>query len=345
MTFVNSPGSEVAWHALAKRIATRHVRHPTSVGEANMKTRHFALIAAVSGLVLGCKTDPNIPILERELLKQEDEIYKLQDCVEQSKQELESCRRENAAALREKTALSPPATSRPSAAPAGVQPPLIELPPAGTSQMPGSLERSNITHRRPAKPHRPTRRRLHRYRRRPRGLLPETGTLPGPDAVPPRPGTGSGLNMNLETRPPTAPKVDSEFVEQIVLNPILTGPYDSEGMPSDQGLTVLLETRNVRGQLVARHYRLGGGARSVAAWRRGPPGGVGFLPPAEVAGMLAHVSGGEGLYLQMRWPAGPPKHSPLEVYVRLTAANDQEAGNAPLGRHGHVRPVRPAMGG
>ena len=32
-----------------------------------MKARHCVLVCALGGLVLGCKTDPNITILEREL--------------------------------------------------------------------------------------------------------------------------------------------------------------------------------------------------------------------------------------------------------------------------------------
>jgi hypothetical protein len=300
-----------------------------------MKTRYLALIVAVSGLVLGCKTDPNQTLLERENFKQEVEIDKLRECVEQSKQEVEqskqelqSCRRENAI-LREKSGLSPATSTPPStptstpAAPA-VQPPQIELPPEGMPQMPGSLERSNVA---PPSP----------------GDAPSTfkspAASPPPDAPPytpgsepssgpeptlSRPGTDMRLNMNLESHPSTAPKVDSAYVERITLNPVMTGPYDSAGMPSDQGLTVLLETRNVRGQLVRAAApvsvvvldpSLRGEAARLARWD---------FSAAEVATMFRAMSGAEGLYLQMRWPAGPPKHSPLEVYVRLSAADGRK---------------------
>jgi len=154
--------------------------------------------------------------------------------------------------------------------------------------------------------------------------VPGSGPSPGPEPTPSRSGTDMRLNMNLESHPPTAPKVDSAYVERIALNPVMTGPYDSAGMPSDQGLTVLVETRNVRGQLVRAAApvsvvvldpSLRGDAARLARWD---------FSAAEVASMFRAMSGAEGLYLQMRWPAGPPKHSPLEVYVRLSAADGRK---------------------
>jgi hypothetical protein len=40
--------------------------------------------------------------------------------------------------------------------------------------------------------------------------------------------------------------------------------------------------------------------------------------------MFRAVAGVEGVYLQMRWPAGPPKHNALEVYVRLVAGDGRK---------------------
>jgi hypothetical protein len=130
--------------------------------------------------------------------------------------------------------------------------------------------------------------------------------------------------MHMDSRPPKAPKVDSAYVEQITLNPIMTGPYDAEGMPSDEGLAVLVETRNVRGQLVRAAApisvvvldpSLRGDAARLARWD---------FSAVQVAGMFRAMSGVEGVYLRMRWPAGPPKHGPLEVYVRLVAGDGRK---------------------
>jgi hypothetical protein len=304
-----------------------------------MKTRYLALIVAVGGLVLGCKTDPNIPILERELRKQEDEIYKLQDCVEQSKRDLEACRRENAT-LRgnahpatSSTASGEPSTTNSSAPPpaaAAPEAPQIELPGNGTTRMPDSLDQPNVAP--------PSSRETPPTYKSPADLAPpySPGSAPAPDAAPlysPEPGptppdasrsNPPRLNMNIENRPLKTPKVDSAYVERIAINPNATGPYGSAATLGDQGLAVLVETRNVRGQLVraaapisvvALDPALHGEAARLARWD---------FSAAEVAAMFRAVAGVEGVYLQLRWPAGPPKHNALEVYVRLVAGDGRK---------------------
>ncbi len=307
-----------------------------------MKTRHYALLGALCGVVLGCKTDPNVPILERELRRQEDEIYKLQDCVEQDKQALDACRHENADLHKQlglpsaaPAASGSAGASRPSLAgsvqPAGptdavLQQPRVELPSEGTSQPPGSLELS------PAAPPSP-RSTAPTFKLPPTPsksesappLDPGMGPALSPDSTPPpTPEAAPKPDMRNDSKVQPAPKVDSAYVEKITLNPLMTGPYDSDGLPSEQGLTVLVEARNVRGQLVRAAAPISvvvldpalvGDAARLARWD---------FSAAQVATMFRATPAAQGVYLQMPWPAGPPKHNRLELYVRFSAADGRK---------------------
>ncbi len=109
-----------------------------------MKLWQFALAPLACLAVAGCRTNPNITLLERELRLQEDKIYALQECVEDHQAELQTARRENAA-LRERLGTGQPGSDQPvdvrrpagiggpTSAPLG--PPVIDLPteslPAG----------------------------------------------------------------------------------------------------------------------------------------------------------------------------------------------------------------------
>jgi hypothetical protein len=296
-----------------------------------MKTRHYALIGALWVVVLGCKTDPNVPILERELRRQEDEIYKLQDCVEQDKQALESCHHENAA-LREKLGLPSSASGRndssgtnrpptPAVTPstttpgAVVQPPQIELPAEGTFRTPGSLQSPSAappsadsiapTYKPPAT--------SSKSETAP-SFGPEIGPSLPPESTPPKPEIAPKFNMRNDSKVQPAPKVDSAFVEKITLHPLMTGPYDSDGMPWNQGLAALVRTAAPI-SVVALDPALVGDAARLARWD---------FSAAQVATMFRATPAAQGVYLQLPWPAGPPKHNRFELYVRFSAADGRK---------------------
>ena len=65
-----------------------------------MKIWQVALGAWLVLAAVGCRTDPNIMLLERELRLQEDEIFRLRGCLEDCRAELASARKDKAASQR-----------------------------------------------------------------------------------------------------------------------------------------------------------------------------------------------------------------------------------------------------
>ena len=57
-----------------------------------MKTWQIVVVGLVSLAVAGCQTDPNIVLLEQDLRKKDDEIYRLQWQLEDCQAELQAAR-------------------------------------------------------------------------------------------------------------------------------------------------------------------------------------------------------------------------------------------------------------
>jgi hypothetical protein len=103
-----------------------------------MKTWQWSVVALACLAAAACRSDPNIPYLERDLRLQEDRIYQLKALREDDEAVLDSCRRENAT-LRKRLAEAEesPRGSRPSSepqaaprwsGPAGTPGPLVNPP-------------------------------------------------------------------------------------------------------------------------------------------------------------------------------------------------------------------------
>ena len=58
-----------------------------------MKTWQIVLVALAALATAGCQADPNIALLERDLRRKEDEIYRLRDQLEDCQAELQAARR------------------------------------------------------------------------------------------------------------------------------------------------------------------------------------------------------------------------------------------------------------
>jgi hypothetical protein len=122
------------------------------------------------------------------------------------------------------------------------------------------------------------------------------------------------------------------------LNPFLTGGQDFDSNPGDDGISVVIEPRNADEAFVPLAAKL-----SVVA-----------LDPAEV-GERAHFARWDidsiqadqqlrnsasvrGIHLNLPWPAAPPKHSRLHIFVRYETADgrrlqtDREIFLAPDGQ-------------
>jgi hypothetical protein len=111
-----------------------------------------------------------------------------------------------------------------------------------------------------------------------------------------------------------------DHVAKIVLNRRLTGGYNADRRLGDEGVIVVIEPRNDRDRLLKREGdisiviidpALSGEAARIARWD---------FTAAEIAPWCAKSPRGEGIQLNLRWPASPPEHERLVIFVRYTTA-------------------------
>jgi hypothetical protein len=254
----------------------------------------FALAGCLA-VVCGCRSQVSHELLERELLAQENQIYHLQDLVDEYEARLDSCRRENDSLLAES---SPSRTSgKRSTAPLRrdtdeLAPPVVE---------PG-----------PDEP-----------------VLPYDGppVISPPDArVPEGDPTVGGPKLRLPRggalRPAsTAGGPIDEVVVQITLNRKLTGGHNVDGHPGDEGVMVVVEPLDADGGLlevpgavsiVVLDPEVEGESARVARWD---------FSAKEAAEYIKRTPLGDGLHFDLRWPHSPPVHRVLNLYVRYTTAD------------------------
>ncbi|NQT37041.1 MAG: hypothetical protein HQ581_06105 [Planctomycetes bacterium] len=287
-----------------------------------MKAYCFMLILLVCAAA-GCKVDPNVQLLERELASQESLIYQLRDSIARHREKVDSCQRANSTLLKElketrtDAGLSPDLTapytvSEPGYSPStppdetpGTQAPLLRSPSIMLPEEPGSpddLPRSIL------QPH-------------PGGALPDPGDLPD---LPPLPGLDDQPppllpGLDAPTGEPTAP-ADSNTVSAISLNRMLTGGNNTDGRHGDEGIMVVIEPRDAEGRLVPAAAsisvvvidpELPAEDARIARWD---------FTAAETARMFRKTLFSEGLQLEMAWPGEPPSHEDLHLFVRYTTA-------------------------
>ena len=266
-----------------------------------MKLLHWAVLWLGCLAVLGCRTDPNITLLEQELRFQEDRIYHLQDCVDQHQASLESCRRENRA-LRNRLesaggGAEPGAWPGPSGS---TTPPVVELPGEET---PGKKTQPGEAPKAPGAP--PV----------PKGIQGPSTLLP-PEEIP--------LGGTATRRIGADSTSDSTRVARIAITRLLTGGYDMDGRHGDEGIATVIEPRDARGRIVAAAApisvvlidpELSGEPARVARWD---------FAADEVAAMHDKTPLGEGIHLEMPWPAAAPRHRRLHLHVRYTTADGRK---------------------
>ncbi len=223
-----------------------------------MKSWQFTLIGLALLAVAGCRSDPNIGPLERELRLQEDELYRLQECIEDYRISLESARRESAV-LRKRLEAEQNEQDEPDESTDKLVPPSIELPP--------------------------------------------------------EPPSGGKVHGIIE---------QSDKVSQLMLDRQLTGGYNADGQPGDEGIVVYLQTRDAAGRSVAvpgevsvvvLDPALDGEAARVARWD---------FTAQQTAEALRRQGPGRAMQLEMVWPAAPPIHGELHLYVRYTTSDGRK---------------------
>lgn len=302
-----------------------------------------AILSAASLALLGCRSDPNVPILERELRLQEDKIYQLEGQLAEHRAALEACRRQAGAPGVCPAPGRAPAEGQtgPALTPTGPpepvtpQPPIVELPSQPQSQLPETL-RPKATPPAAEEP------KVEPSAPQPSAPQP---SAPPPSAPPPaapagseparphgsagrtrakpvsRPAPTPARPLAASARNPSStpvPAVASGRVERIVLNPSLSGGLNADGKPGDEGLTLLIEPQDSHGRTLARAAPVSivvldrqarGEAARVARWD---------FSAEQVAKRLRRTSVGSGIYLELPWPLQAPAHGELQVFVRYT---------------------------
>jgi hypothetical protein len=311
-----------------------------------MKPWPLVVVGGALLAIAGCRSDPAIPILERQLRLQEDEIYRLRAALDQG-QDCDSCSERVVGGPR----WAPSDEAEPGrgrrrrgpAAPSGVKPPPVEMPSQSTSEVPDILRSpagsspqgvpevpENL--RGPSQPIRPRENAPGGRSSRPpldHGMSPSPLEPNGPmlkqgmGATTSRPGHVA-MASQLASAVPFTPAEDSRRVAAIVLNRQLTGGIGSEASGADQGLLVVVEPRDRAGRtvdapaemsVVAIDPALEGNAARVARWD---------FTVAETAAMFRRSGSTRAIHLTTAWPADPPAHHKLHLFVRYVTADGRK---------------------
>ena len=265
------------------------------VREAKMKTSLVAILWLGCLAAAGCRSDPNMQLLERELRLQEDMLYEMENLVDEYESKLDSCRQKNTA-LRKELEEAGPQRSVPTEAPSaeepkqnGFVPPKIELPPGIDP-----LGRKRRLEELPAEPGQPR-------------LIPADGD------------NRTGDSVAVEITEP-----DNTQIDRIQLNKLLTGGYNADGRDGDEGITAVIEPHDASGRLIAvaapvsvvvLDPAIEGEAARVARWD---------FSAEDISKVYRKTPLGEGFCLEMPWPAAPPIHSRLSMFVRYTTSDGRK---------------------
>ncbi len=280
-------------------------------------------VIGLASLVAGCKTDVHSQLLERELRLQEDQIYCLQDKLENKCYQLDQLADENASLKRQlgivdsgppvmpNRSLASPARGPTPAEPLLV-PPTVEVPPIGSGNDDGPSFSPPVTrpNRGPARSE----------------PLPNPGGIAPPtlEGVPPLPQEAGGRGASRPIR-------QLSFVESVagegtlthlVINRAKTLCYDANGDGASEGLTLVVEPRDaderlvaVAGDLVVTVYEPPQHAQQT---NLGQPLAQWTIPAAEAMRHFRRTSRARGLHFVLPWPGTAPGSRQVRVVTQLT---------------------------
>lgn len=280
-------------------------------------------LLVVLGLALftlaGCRTDPAIPLLERELYRKDREINRLRWEVEDLQELLNSGDAQGAPCNRPRD--SRDADSPPRREHGGSNGPSVNVESLGpaTKKVPKSL----LPREKPSSPSSPE---INidvpgapsdRSSNRDEGPALDGAA----DRVSSRSATGATAASLAVSAVPFNPSGDSRRVDSIQLDRMLTGGISTGDRSGDQGLLVVVEPRDQTGRLIDAPAEVSvavldpafqGDAARVGRWD---------FTPAETASLFRRTGTGGAMHLAMAWPQEPPKHNKLHVFVRYTTAD------------------------
>ncbi len=287
-----------------------------------MKSWQFAVVGAIVGSLValaGCRNDPSIALLERDNRLKENEIYRLRSRLE----ELEEAVQASAPAAT--TSTTPSDARRPRAATSGELPPEPRVEGGSTSPrsdatIPRSMQRDSP----PPDTFRPPKIEL------PGEAMPDVPNslkVPGGGEAPRRVPAPGGNSQSAPTSGLTLASgqaaIDASPVAQITLNPSLTGGINNGGRDGDEGLLIVVEPRDFRGNIVdlpgdisiaLLDPALVGEQSRLARWD---------FTAAETAGMI-RTGTQRGVHLQVPWKSAVPTHDRLKLYVRYTTGDGRK---------------------
>ncbi|PQO33105.1 hypothetical protein [Blastopirellula marina] len=256
--------------------------------------RLAAICLSLLALVGGCRTtDPSIQLLEHEARGLEDKVYHLHDIVQRKEAEIASLRRENET-LRKQLGLPQGKTA------ASIEEEIIPAPASRSMEV--NLEELENS-------------------MSPVIEMGASSSLPDLESVAPGPELMEG--PLLEEFQPIQEVVTDRVVTKIVLNPKLTGGYNVDNTPGDDGLMVVIEPQNAEGQYVDA-----AGPVSVVLLDPAFADKEAFVDrwdfdAAYAAEHLQCTLLGKGVHLKIPWTEGPPEHESLQLHVRYTTEDGE----------------------
>jgi len=290
-----------------------------------------AVLAAA--FLSGCKSDFNQQLLERELRMQEDQIYHLQDELQDKCARLDRAAAENTSLKRQlgiadgggPTVPSAPGRIAPTpAGPASVAPPVLvpptidDVPPPGATLPPPAGDAPRFGPPGDAPP---------AFRSE-----PAAPTLEGVPPLPDEPVVPDAGAANESAAGGAAGRAVSHeeslaveaHVTHLVLNRDRTECFDGDGDGTSDGLAIVFEPRDADERLVTAS-----GDVSIAVYEpttagAANPSGEGVciarwdVPAAQAASQFRRTSRARGIHIVQRWPGPPPASDHVRVFVRMT---------------------------
>ncbi|MGW8257985.1 MAG: hypothetical protein ACWGMZ_10905 [Thermoguttaceae bacterium] len=329
-----------------------------------MKTWPFAIVALASFFFAGCRTDPAITLLERQNRMLEDEVYRLRGLLDDCSggcgenwidSEMVCSTPIGSDEDRDFGVREHKRRNKKSRSPQSVAPPVVEMP--GEAQPPGevpetfkhpagsTIHNGQLKHpagstihngqlKHPAGSSIPDWQLKHPAdSTAPNGheMLETPGNLEGP-AVPNMPDAkgieGSSTTNTSFVHPAAGYEFiatgESELVRQLFLNRMYTRGYNADGQPGDNGVVVVLDPRDAKGRRLEAAAEVSvalldpaknGEEARVARWD---------FSAEETARCFRDNGTERGMYLQCPWPANPPEHKRLHLFVRYTTSDGRK---------------------
>ncbi len=279
-----------------------------------MKSWQLAVLGLALLLIAGCRSDPNVAILERDNYRKDREINRLRWEIEDLQEALNSCPEQSVGRGTSGEELDG-RSRRNHGESNGMKPPETELG-TPTNKVPKSLN--------PDVSLPPGLEAPENIRNPTRGGSDDEGPVleGGPDRFSSLPGRVTMASATSAV--PFRPSGDSRRVASIAIDPLISGGIGSGDGSGDRGLLVAVQPRDAQGRAVdapaevsvaAFDRSLRGEAARVARWD---------FTPAETASLFCRTVDGNAIHLAMGWPNRPPQHNKLQLFVRYITADGRK---------------------